>query len=172
MARSKPRVSIEMIVNVFVSLIIVLIIIQAASAFQLGGPPQTRALWFSKSFAASSPPTGPFRTILASKKEGGGSVEEYRNAITGVLSNFMQGGDMHAKGETTEDPLCDTDFDAPKINKTDLVTLASMLDAELYEKEWFVTGRVNPSFFADEFEFQDPDVKLSGIEGAYNLLSS
>lgn len=45
-----------------------------------------------------------------------------------------------------------------------LETLAAVLDAELYEKEWFVTGNVNPIYFSDSFTFQDPDVKLTGIE--------
>jgi len=34
----------------------------------------------------------------------------------------------------------------------------------LNEKEWFVTGNIEPSIFDDEFEFQDPDVKLKGVE--------
>jgi hypothetical protein len=73
---------------------------------------------------------------------------------------------MKNRGERPKDPLGDIDFEAPKVRKMNLDALASMLDAELYEKEWFVTGQVNPSFFAEDFEFQDPDVKLSGIEGA------
>jgi hypothetical protein len=87
--------------------------------------------------------------------------EEYRNAVTGFLSNFMQNAEQMNK----ENPLSKIDFDAPKIGKVGLKTLAAMLDAELYEKEWFVTGNVNPSYFAEEFEFQDPDVRLKGIEG-------
>jgi len=87
-------------------------------------------------------------------------VEEYRNAVTKVLSNFMQNEAMPAV-----DPLADIDFNAPKISPaTSLGTLASALDYELIEKEWFVTGRVNPSYFSDDFEFQDPDVQLKGIE--------
>eukprot|EP00558_Chaetoceros_sp_UNC1202_P008968 CAMPEP_0197247500 /NCGR_PEP_ID=MMETSP1429-20130617/29235_1 /TAXON_ID=49237 /ORGANISM="Chaetoceros sp., Strain UNC1202" /LENGTH=193 /DNA_ID=CAMNT_0042708419 /DNA_START=116 /DNA_END=697 /DNA_ORIENTATION=- len=42
--------------------------------------------------------------------------------------------------------------------------MAQILDYELYNKEWFVTGNVNPIYFTDSFEFQDPDVKLLGIE--------
>jgi hypothetical protein len=94
-------------------------------------------------------------------------VEEYRNAVTNVLSNFMNndsamkaGGD----GETAVDPLGFINFDAPKVPKMSIEKLAAKLDQELYEKEWFVTGNVNPSFFSPNFEFQDPDVKLSGIE--------
>lgn len=87
-------------------------------------------------------------------------VQEYRNLATKVLSNFMR----KEKMEETSDPLGMINFNEPKISKLPLETLAQLLDAELYELEWFVTGKVNPSYFADEFKFQDPDVKVSGIE--------
>jgi hypothetical protein len=60
------------------------------------------------------------------------------------------------------------DFGAPKWKpppSVDIEFFASVLDAELYEREWFVTGYVNPIYFDDErFVFQDPDVTLNGIE--------
>jgi len=86
-------------------------------------------------------------------------VDEYRNAPTAFLSNFMQSSD-----EAAADPLADIDFAAPKASKLPLSTLAAVLDAELYTKEWFVTGKVNPIYFDDAFQFQDPDVKLTGVE--------
>lgn len=116
------------------------------------------------------------RTILCAEKKDGGQVEEYKNALTSFLSNFMQSGDMQSEntadgeGAAPQDPLGDIVFDAPKIPKLDLQTLATKLDAELYEKEWFVTGRVNPSYFSDDFKFEDPDVKVDGIEGAFLCL--
>ena len=67
--------------------------------------------------------------------------------------------------ELKSDPLADIDFNAAKARKMSLNKLASTLDKELYEKEWFVTGRVNPVYFDDGFQFQDPDVKLTGVEG-------
>jgi len=97
-------------------------------------------------------------------------VEEYRNVATSILSNFMQKDDTTMDGEdgitnANDEAFNNIDFDAPKLSKvSDLETLAAMLDAELYEKEWFVTGLVNPSYFADEFKFEDPDVKVNGIE--------
>lgn len=102
------------------------------------------------------------------------SVEEYKNVATKFLSNFM-GSEMSSS--TTKDeppsPMDSIDFAAPKFKKVDLETLASILDYELCSKEWFVTGNVNPVYFSDDFEFQDPDVKLSGIEsyarGVYKL---
>jgi hypothetical protein len=88
------------------------------------------------------------------------SVQEYRNPVTKILSNFMSGGK-----EETEIPLTEIDFAAPKLKrKLSLEKLAAVLDAELYDKEWFVTGKVNPIYFADSFRFEDPDVKLDGIE--------
>ena len=92
--------------------------------------------------------------------KGGKGVEEYRNAVTQVLSNFMQKEKMQAS-----DPLSEIDFQAPKISPTtSLDNLAAALDYELIEKEWFVTGNVNPIYFSDEFEFQDPDVQVKGID--------
>lgn len=82
---------------------------------------------------------------------------EKKNAAIDVLSNFMQ-----EKDESS--PLDKIDFDSPKFAKVDLQTLAKVIDYELYNKEWFVTGNVNPIYFSDDFEFQDPDVKLKGIE--------
>ena len=89
-----------------------------------------------------------------------GGVEEYRNDVTKILSNFMQTEESDAK-----DPLGDIDFKAPKISpKTSLETLTAALDYELIEREWFVTGDVNPSYFSEDFEFEDPDVQVKGIE--------
>lgn len=104
---------------------------------------------------------------------------EYKNVATSFLSNFMNNGEKattktsdstsSSVSEEEEDSntnpiLSKIDFKAPKISKVPIETLALILDAELYEKEWFVTGNVNPVYFDDTFEFQDPDVKLSGIE--------
>jgi len=97
-------------------------------------------------------------TLLSAEKKS--DVQEYRNAATEVLSKFMK-----KEEEEADDPLAGIDFSAPKlVQKLSLETLAAALDAELYEKEWFVTGKVNPIYFADSFRFQDPDVKLDGIE--------
>lgn len=84
---------------------------------------------------------------------------EKKNAAVNILSNFMQ------EQEKTESNLIDTiNFSAPKSQKLPLDTLAQILDYELYTREWFVTGNVNPVYFSEKFEFQDPDVKLVGIE--------
>lgn len=94
-------------------------------------------------------------------KDVNSQVEEYKNAATSILSNFMSSdSDM----SSDEDPLQGIDFNEAKFPKVPIQVLAQILDYELYAKEWFVTGLVAPKYFADEFEFQDPDVKLSGIE--------
>lgn len=118
----------------------------------------------------------PTQTAVSSSPQNeetdGTVVQEYRNTVTEVLSNFMQQGGTENE-ETEDDPLAEIDFDAPKFGKVDLATLAEILDYELCEKEWFVTGNVNPVYFSDEFKFQDPDVKVDGIEdyakGVYKL---
>lgn len=92
----------------------------------------------------------------------GSPVEEYKNAATSILSNFMQ---EESESINAEDiMISNISFDAPKVKKLPLDTLAQILDYELYTKEWFVTGNVNPIYFSDDFEFQDPDVKLVGIK--------
>lgn len=88
------------------------------------------------------------------------SDEKYRNKATEILANFME------KKQPQIDPLANIDFNAPKLSsQINLETLAAVLDAELYEKEWFVTGNVNPIYFSNDFKFQDPDVQIDGIEG-------
>jgi hypothetical protein len=94
-------------------------------------------------------------------------VDRYRNAPTAILSNFLQSknNDVSVAKTTVVDPLADIDFDSPKQSpKLSLDELAAVLDAELYDKEWFVTGKINPVYFDDQFQFQDPDVKLTGVE--------
>ena len=114
---------------------------------------------------------------LHAQNNDGESDLEYKNAPTKILSNFMSKpegtGDGDAMG-SEPNPIDAIDFAAPKFaRKVDLPTLAAILDYELSNKEWFVTGNVNPIYFADDFEFQDPDVQLSGIEdyarGVYKL---
>merc|ERR1719199_1139981 len=105
----------------------------------------------------------PATRVLHAQNNDGESDLEYKNAPTKILSNFMS-GDGDAMG-SEPNPIDAIDFAAPKFaQKLDLPTLAAILDYELYTKEWFVTGNVNPIYFADDFEFQDPDVQLSGIE--------
>jgi hypothetical protein len=136
--------------------------VQLAASFQLS-PRQSRDLLAKRSQTSASLVTvSILRPVAKSSRSiavaGSQSDEEYRNAATKFLSSFM------SKESDDKSPLDDIDFDAPKLTNLPLSILAQALDAELYASEWFVTGRVNPVYFADSFSFQDPDVKLSGIE--------
>eukprot|EP00588_Corethron_pennatum_P019937 CAMPEP_0194315644 /NCGR_PEP_ID=MMETSP0171-20130528/12433_1 /TAXON_ID=218684 /ORGANISM="Corethron pennatum, Strain L29A3" /LENGTH=186 /DNA_ID=CAMNT_0039071535 /DNA_START=648 /DNA_END=1208 /DNA_ORIENTATION=- len=46
----------------------------------------------------------------------------------------------------------------------DTTIMAKILDAEIFETEWLVTGRVNPAYFSDKFEFREHGMELEGIE--------
>jgi hypothetical protein len=144
-----------------------LLTLRTAFTLQIGNPMLLSPSLRSKAPIASRIRKHTFRTVLAAEKKDEGGVEEYKNAATSFLANFMQKSDM--KGEEPQDPLGNINFDTPKVAKKDLEALAAALDAELYENEWFVTGQVNAAYFSNEFEFQDPGVKLSGIEGAHDI---
>ena len=114
----------------------------------------------------------PTRADMMTNGNNGSPVQEYKNLATTVLSNFMQKEpQVPSEGENglsaATNPVDTIDFSVPKIRKLPIDKLATKLDRELYEKEWFVTGNVNPMYFDLSFEFQDPDVKLSGIEGEW-----
>jgi hypothetical protein len=95
-------------------------------------------------------------------------TEEYRNVATKILSNFITPSNatnsMVDIKSSKKDPLSEIDFNAPKVRKIPIDILAQALDADLYKTEWFVTGKVNPTYFSDSFSFQDPDVKVKGIQ--------
>jgi Uncharacterized conserved protein (DUF2358) len=83
--------------------------------------------------------------------------EEYRDPLTKVLGTFIN-------KENLDDNISKIDWKMSKRKKTSLQSLAKTLETELTKKEWFVNGNVDPSFFSDDFTFQDPDVKIKGIE--------
>jgi hypothetical protein len=100
----------------------------------------------------------PRSTRLLMAKDG-----DYSNKVAEFLSNFLPIPD--GKG-SEEDPLQNINFNAPKARKVSLSNLAKKLDQELRQREWFVTGQVNPIYFSDDFVFEDPDIRTEGIEGA------
>lgn len=117
------------------------------------------ALEVAQAFQPPCQRTTYLQSLRANKEDG--EIMEYRNVATNFLSNFMKKEDI-SQGD---DPLSLIDFSATKLKKKlSLEFLAQVLDAELYEREWFVTGNVNPIYFSDKFVFQDPDVRLEGIE--------
>ena len=111
-------------------------------------------------------PTSNAKTTQVTLAMASGNEENYQNKVAEFFSNFLPGSNSDQ-----EDPLGNFDFGAPKLNqKLSLEGLAQALDEELYQKEWFVTGKVNPIYFAESFQFQDPDVAVTGIEGRYKLV--
>ena len=107
------------------------------------------------------------KTRLSMAKE-----EKYQNKVAELLSNFLPNTDK-TNFNDDPDPFAGIDFNAPKYQwNRNMEALAQTLDAELIEKEWFVTGKVNPIFFADDFQFSDPDVSVDGIEGTYQRCSA
>ena len=89
----------------------------------------------------------------------GSSEEEYVNPVTAFLGRFLP-------GSSTSQGVVDTiDWTSKKKRpKSSLAKLASDLKATLSVREWFVTGNVETKFFDEDFSFQDPDVKVRGIE--------
>lgn len=84
--------------------------------------------------------------------------EEYVNPLTRLLGAFVQPESISSFLDTIK-------WDEKKRKKQrTLKDLAAVLEKELSKREWFVTGNVDPTFFSDTFSFQDPDVKIKGIE--------
>ena len=123
-------------------------------------------------------------TTTATRDDDISNKDIYQNGVAKFLSNFMssQPNDnnnsmssdkeflvfMQRRNQILNDilPLQLTDdyWNQPKIPKLPMEVLAQALDYELYQKEWFVTGHVNPIYFSStNFTFQDPDVTLNQI---------
>ena len=80
-----------------------------------------------------------------------GGEEDYVNPVTEFLGRFIP----------KQAPLeLGVDWDQPK-TPLPLGELAQALDRGLREREWFVTGRVLPELFSNDFKFEDPDVSFS-----------
>lgn len=83
------------------------------------------------------------------------------NAATAILSNFIQkqerigavtGDNNNTDNNDNNDEnlvLSKIDFNVPKIQKVPISALAAMTNADLHEKEWFVTGNANSMYFDD-----------------------
>ena len=78
------------------------------------------------------------------------SEEDYVNPVTEFLGRFIP----------KQAPLeLGVDWDQPK-TPLPLGELAQALDRGLRDREWFVTGKVLPEYFSDDFKFEDPDVSF------------
>ena len=94
-----------------------------------------------------APPARHRRVVAAAGQD------DYVNPVTEFLGRFLP----------KQTPLAlDVDWTQAK-TPLPLAELASALDCGLRDREWFVTGRVLPELFADDFFFEDPDVSLTGI---------
>ena len=80
-----------------------------------------------------------------------GGEEDYVNPVTEFLGRFIP---------KQAPVVLDVDWDKTK-TPMPLADLAGALDRGLREREWFVTGKVLPELFADDFKFEDPDVSFS-----------
>lgn len=94
--------------------------------------------------------------FLQSNKD---SKEVYSNQITSILGNFIGGKNINERNS-----LDSIDWNAKKVKGLSISAMAKRLDILLRKDGWFVTGNVDPTLFSDDFMFQDPDVKLTGIE--------
>ena len=79
------------------------------------------------------------------------SEEDYVNPVTEFLGKFIP---------KQAPVVLDVDWDKTK-TPMPLGELAQALDRGLRKREWFVTGKVLPEYFSDDFKFEDPDVSFS-----------
>lgn len=85
--------------------------------------------------------------------------EDYRNVFTKITSFFLPKKSLYP-----QNLLDEIDWKAKKKIRLSKMQMMKILKQQLPEKEWFVTGNVDPSIFDDSFRFQDPDVKVVGVE--------
>ena len=78
------------------------------------------------------------------------SEEDYVNPVTEFLGKFIP---------KQAPVVLDVDWDKTK-TPLPLGDLAQALDRGLRDREWFVTGKVLPEYFSDDFKFEDPDVSF------------
>ena len=97
--------------------------------------------------------------VTATAAKAGDDVDEYRNVATSFLGQFLPSSAAPSLAPSALDAI---DWGATKRRRTSKEKLAADLFQALTQREWFVTGNVDPSFFDDSFAFQDPDVKISG----------
>ncbi|KAJ1460070.1 hypothetical protein M885DRAFT_612711 [Pelagophyceae sp. CCMP2097] len=106
--------------------------------------------WCAAGFAPAAP-----RRSAAIRANGNANDETYANPLTELLGRVLPS----AKAGDADDAK----WIVPKRPARSLDAMVNTLRKELSAREWFVTGDVLPELFADDFYFEDPDVKLSGI---------
>ena len=89
------------------------------------------------------------------------SSYEFSNPITKALEAFLPSSPTSSSSSSNSNSPIGKQS---KRAKTSLASLALDLGKALKNAEWFVTGNVDNRFFSDDFRFQDPDVKVTGIQ--------
>lgn len=83
----------------------------------------------------------------------------FSDPVNGLLGNLLPSA--QAVSASSLDRI---DWTTPKAKGLQLSELAQHLEAKLSSSEWFVTGMVDPSLFANEFSFKDDSVATKGIK--------
>ena len=140
----------------------VLLVAQAAYAFQAGGRYSMEGHPGLRRAACTRSGSGAAGRVCstAMQAEGGENGEKYRNKVVELLGTLLP----TAKKQEVSSPIDEIDFAVAKRTGLSAQQMAVELEAGLSSREWFVTGDVLPELFSDRFAFQDPDVKLRGIE--------
>lgn len=105
--------------------------------------------------------------IQLSMKQQDNDINKYSNPVAAFLGNFLPNtSQQRSNANDTSDRIVDQiNWSMPKRAKYKSSTkFITDLKNSLTQREWFVTGNVDPSFFDCEFRFQDPDVSITGIE--------
>lgn len=90
------------------------------------------------------------------------NVEQYDNPLTKLISNLLPA--TSSSGNDDSSAIFEAiDWQNKKRLPRPLTKISTELSKALREREWYVTGLVDPSYFSDSFRFQDPDVKVEGI---------
>eukprot|EP00798_Chlamydomonas_sp_ICE-L_P003320 gene3320-13350_t len=105
------------------------------------------------------PPSSSTKKPTAANTTGSTSEKyAYSDPVNQFLSNFLP------PARDVDAELSDIDFSAPKLMGLSLDVMAEKLREGLTSNEWFVTGRVVPTLFSDEFVFKDDSVATTGIK--------
>ena len=98
----------------------------------------------------------PIILKLRSKQSSQSTNEEYSNGVAKFLGTFIpKKDDFRAIDEI--------DWTAEKRLISSIESLVEQITPSLRAREWFVTGNIDPSFFSNDFVFEDPDVKVKGV---------
>eukprot|EP01040_Poterioochromonas_malhamensis_P002432 gene2432-2583_t len=84
-------------------------------------------------------------------------LEKYSNPFLQWVSILLPTGGINSEFEQL-------DWTLPKRPKSSMGQLIIDLEKTLKDKQWFVTGLVDPTFFLNEFQFKDPNVEVVGIQ--------